>query len=450
MVTVTHNPAGSLDPVHCFELLERICSSNELRRAARLREFLHYVGQRALNDNHALISEQEIGVQVFGRQENYDTAIDNIVRVNASELRKRIAAYYASEGTQEHILLDIPRGSYSPIFSLRIPETAIHTEPREPQIAPELRKADAATQPHPVPLAWKWVTRSLNAALILALAVVCLHLFNQNRAMQSRFLGWKSDPTIGPLWTGMLESPRQTDIVLADTSVALVEDLLGQSISLADYLNRDYLQQIQTSNFSPERKNDLRAMALKDNGAVGDFRVAQKILAFEPSSPRIHLQFARQYQPSAIKGDNLILIGSGRSNPWTSLFENRLNFVLDYDLNRHEMLVMNRHPQSGESAIYELPASQRVSSGLSVIDFIPNDDHTADVLIIAGTSSEATEAAGDFLTSGDSFHRFQNQLQLKSLPYFELLLKTTKLAGTPLAAEVIAYRILPGRPLGQQ
>jgi hypothetical protein len=82
-----------------------------------------------------------------------------------------------------------------------------------------------------------------------------------------------------------------------------------------------------------------------------------------------------------------------------------------------------------------------------VIDYLPNNDHTADVLMVAGTSAEATEAAGDFLTSEESLHRFQNKLQMRALPYFEILLKTTKVAGTPLAAEVIAYRTLPDPPV---
>jgi hypothetical protein len=89
----------------------------------------------------------------------------------------------------------------------------------------------------------------------------------------------------------------------------------------------------------------------------------------------------------------------------------------------------------------------RTSTGLSVIDYLPNNDHSADVLIVAGTSAEATEAAGDFLTSEESLHRFQNKLQVRTLPYFEVLLKTTKVAGTPLAAEVIAYRTLPDAPV---
>jgi hypothetical protein len=444
VTTEPHSDTKSLGRTQCSELLERICSSAELKRAGRLRDFLRYVGQRSLEADGVHISEHEVGVHVFDRRDGYDTGADNIVRVNASELRKRIATYYATEGAHESILLDIPLRSYTPQFSPR----PVEPEPGAEQSAPDLHETEPASPASQAASKWMWVLRSLNAALILALAATCWYLFNQNRVARNQFYPWKSDPTLGPFWSGILDSPRQTDIVVADTSIALVEDILKKRITLSDYLNHDYIEQIQSSDLSPELKAELRKLALRGNGALGDFRVAQRILAFDPFSARTHLEFSRDYQPSAVKGDNVILIGSSRSNPWCSLFEDRLNFVVDYDLELHEMMVRNRHPRPGESAIYEVPVDLRNSSGLSVIDYLPNDDHTADVLIIAGTSSEATEAAGDFLTSEEPFQRFQNQLHVRTLPYFEVLLKTTRLAGTPLSAEVIAYRTLPGRLIG--
>lgn len=448
MATVTHFEAESFNPAQCFELLERICASNELKRAARLREFLRYVGQRSLEGDHAPISEHEIGQHVFGRLENYDTSVDNIVRVNASELRKRIAAYYATEGANEPILLDIARGNYTPVFSLRPANVEIDIEAQAPVSPHDLHEAEPASRPHVDGVSRRWPPRSFDFAIIIMLAAVCIYLFHQNHEMENQFYGWKSAPALGPFWSGILESPRPTDVVVADTSIALVEDILKQRITLNDYLNHGYVQQIDSSDLQPELKTDLHIVASRSNGSLGDFRVAQRILAFDPVSGRTRLQFSRDYRPSAVKGDNVILIGSSRSNPWVNLFEDRLNFTIDYDPQLNEMLVRNRHPHSGESAAYIAPVNPSNSSGFGVIDYIPNDDHTADVLIVAGTTSEATEAAGDFITSEESFHLIQDRLHVRTLPYFEILLKTTKLAGTPLAAEVIAYRTFPDPRLG--
>ncbi len=73
-------------------LIERVASSAQFRRSARLRDFLLYVGGQSLKEGCPEIHEQEIGTKVFGRPANYDRSQDNIVRVNATELRKRIEA----------------------------------------------------------------------------------------------------------------------------------------------------------------------------------------------------------------------------------------------------------------------------------------------------------------------------------------------------------------------
>jgi hypothetical protein len=78
-----------------------------------------------------------------------------------------------------------------------------------------------------------------------------------------------------------------------------------------------------------------------------------------------------------------------------------------------------------------------------VVAYLPNPDHTGKVVIFAGTGSEATEAAGEFLTSEDSLASFLKLLHVSELPYLEVLLKTTHLNGTPMNATVVAYRTYP-------
>lgn len=435
----------SILPSQRAELLERICSSVELHRAARLRDFLRYVGQRSLENEQAQISESEIGVQVFGRAEGYDTSVDNIVRVNASELRKRIATYYASEGVGEPILVEIPRRNYTPQFHLRPAES----EPLIPAAAAEQNETDPpeTATVSAAPSSIKWLRILPQLAVFLALSGICLYLFQQNRILHKQVYGWMTEPALNSFWAGFLESPRQTDVVIADTSFSLVEDILKTRISLNDYLNRNYVQQIQSSNLDPELKADLQIIISRRNASLGDVRVAQKFLAYDPLSNRIHLQFARDYLASNISSNNAIFIGSSRSNPWGALFEDRLNFIVDYDPGSNAMLVRNRHPQPAENAVYSSPVDPNSTNGYSVIDYIPNQGHTADVMIVAGTTSEATEAAGNFLTSESSLEQLENRMHLHKLPHFEVLLKTTKLVGTPLSAEIIAYRILPDPPI---
>jgi len=103
----------------CHALVVRIASSPAFQKTNRLRELLLFLCGRALSSADAVIREQEIGVEVFGRSPGYDTAQDNLVRVQASQLRKKLQQYFAAEGRDEPVVIEIPKGSYVPIFRNR-------------------------------------------------------------------------------------------------------------------------------------------------------------------------------------------------------------------------------------------------------------------------------------------------------------------------------------------
>jgi len=103
----------------CRALVERILSSKEFQRATRLRDFLTYVVDRKLADSPQEVTEVLIGHRVFGRPANYSTGEDSIVRTEARILRQRLERYFSKEGLSEPIVLQIPKGSYLPVFQRR-------------------------------------------------------------------------------------------------------------------------------------------------------------------------------------------------------------------------------------------------------------------------------------------------------------------------------------------
>ena len=52
----------------------------------------------------------------FGGSQDYDSAVDGIVRSQASRLRQRLEMYFEQEGSNEPVQIVIPRGGYVPIF----------------------------------------------------------------------------------------------------------------------------------------------------------------------------------------------------------------------------------------------------------------------------------------------------------------------------------------------
>src|SRR5579863_1617618 len=108
-------------------LVERVASSRYVNRSARLRDMLIYLADRVLDEEAGEIHEQEVGHRVFGRPSDYDTTSDNIVRVHASMLRKRLEQYFAAEGANEPLTVEIPKGNYAPVFHEREEPAALVT-----------------------------------------------------------------------------------------------------------------------------------------------------------------------------------------------------------------------------------------------------------------------------------------------------------------------------------
>jgi len=431
---------AALDVESGWALLERIAASPHLRRATRLQELLFYIGKCSLKEGYGKISEHKIGVDVFGRPEGYDTSADNIVRTSVSELRKRIDAYFESEGRDESLIMEIPRWSYVPSFMPR------HAEPQPSMDRPVLEAVPAAQSPRSTvdaarrPRMQRWVAVTLAALCLItiALAGTAAFFWHRYRALNGALYTWHSEPSVSALWTNILNANPNTDVILADASFGLVQELDKQSFSFDDYLNRSYINQLQVQHPRPEMDNVLNRIVLWNMGSQDEFKLAHRILALDPLGQRIHLYDSRDYMPDLTDRDSLILIGGRISNPWDDLFEGRMNFTVRFE-NDGSISVINRAPVAGEQRIY----AQQDSVQYCVVAYLPNPNHNGVVLLIEGTRAEATEAAGNFLLSENQLSNFKRILRVDRFPYFEVLLKVSSVQGTPLTASIQAYRSYP-------
>jgi hypothetical protein len=159
----------------------------------------------------------------------------------------------------------------------------------------------------------------------------------------------------------------------------------------------------------------------------------------------MHLTLARFYEADSIKRDNVVLIGGKKANPWVRLFDEQLNFSLEYDNAHSQAYVLNRKPAAGENAIYAPVMDRNATSAYCVVAYLPTPSRTGRAIILAGTDSDATSAAAEFLTSEEALKSLREKLNVYTPPYFEVLLKTSRLSGTSFSAEPLGYRVLPSR-----
>jgi hypothetical protein len=446
-------PHVDASTIECRELLERVVNSRELNRAQRLRELLCYLGKRSQKPHAGVLREQEIGAAVFGRPGEYDTSLDNIVRVNVSELRKRLAHYFLEEGANEPIVMEIPRGGYVPVFYARnapvkdpVPEPVVAKSPADPEIGVvpsaaaivPVSEASAAADVVAAPRRGATIVGALALGLGLAL-VACAALVWQNYSLRAQIRPWGTEPVRAAFWDDFFASGEEVDIVTADTSFALAQDLLGRTISLNDYLDYNYKNFADDPSLSPDKRAALRLVLDRNNGSIGDFQAAERLMDLDAHSQAVKLAGARSYTPESIKANNVILIGSRESNPWVELYTSRMNFILEYDPAAQRSYIVNRVPQPGEKAVYE--ASVDRSQGYSVVCFLPNLSERRYTLILSGSDSQATRAAGEFVASSEGLAQIRQKMPQGSFPYFEVLLGSSRLVGTTLNTEILAYRV---------
>ncbi|HTF64650.1 MAG TPA: transposase [Edaphobacter sp.] len=102
--------------------LERILTSDFFKGSARCQDFLKQVVWIACSESPESIRERTIGIAVFGRAPDYDTGADAIVRVKASEVRRRLAQYNQNADPQRPVAIELSPGSYAPKITRCVPQ----------------------------------------------------------------------------------------------------------------------------------------------------------------------------------------------------------------------------------------------------------------------------------------------------------------------------------------
>jgi hypothetical protein len=160
------------------EQLERLLANPYFSHSRRFPSFLRFIVTHTLSGRTDLLKERTLGIEIFGKSANYDTANDPIVRVTAAEIRKRIAQYYQDPAHEHELRLSLPPGSYVPKFdpphSVRVEEPhstlLTHGEPESvgaaPTGLPTERYVVAAT-----PAMRGWATPVLTSVVLLLMAV---------------------------------------------------------------------------------------------------------------------------------------------------------------------------------------------------------------------------------------------------------------------------------------
>jgi TolB-like protein/Flp pilus assembly protein TadD len=110
---------ASITPEAVRQQVAKIAASGIFAESSRMNRFLRFAIDETLRGAAGRLKEVLIGIEVFDRTPDYDPRLDPIVRVEARRLRKKLLAYYAGPGKHDKILIEFPKGQYSPVFQTR-------------------------------------------------------------------------------------------------------------------------------------------------------------------------------------------------------------------------------------------------------------------------------------------------------------------------------------------
>jgi hypothetical protein len=198
--------------------IERILQNKSLRLSEVQRRLLSYLVDKSLAGEGDDLKEYTIGIDAFGKPSSYDPRQESVVRMHVGRLRQKLAEYYRTEGIDDPVLVDLPKGGFKVTF-----------EPRSPREAPR----DAPTR------TGHWREIALGAGFVAMLAAAIY--LEARPASTPRITAeapavWSSD--LQQLWAPILSSTRPLVVCLAtpvktESSVGTASGafLLGQFLA---------------------------------------------------------------------------------------------------------------------------------------------------------------------------------------------------------------------------
>jgi len=362
-----------IDSRAVLQQLDRMLKSRHFRNSRRYPVFLAHIVRHTLDGDLDSLKERILGIEVFKRPHDYDTGSDPVVRITAGEVRKRIALYYHDEGTEQELRIELPPGSYVPVFSAPAygypaPETG--HKPRngaahQPEPAPHVELPEEKTAP---PLLRKWI---LAAAAVLLLLIAGVAAFF--------FWTWETSP-VESMWRPFFNSP--------DPVLIVVGTPLG--LSAGDPAN----PALPLDSHSHVHMSFNDALALTDVTGLMD----------------LHRQPYRVQSAGATSLDDLrkrpVVLIAAFGNPWSG----RILTPLRFSLVRQQIAPDGRtmlgsiidHRRPGTIWNFDFTKPMTVNSkDYAIVARLHSDLTEGPVTVIAGLGAGATESAGEFVSTPD-------------------------------------------------
>lgn len=401
--------------------VEKLENSHALHGSESLRKLLRYLVRHAIQQPGAPLKEYQIATEEFGRPADFDPAVDSMVRVQAGRLRSKLAEYYATEGADDPIRIELPKGSYSLLFRER-PISSTHEVPAPSPTPP----FPTPSRPQPgLPRGWLFAVVGLSVALLAALAV--LFLSRRDTPVANAGGELPAPAALQEFWKPFLRSPDEPWLVFSNAA------FIGRPETGMRYFNSS---------------RDSRDAVFDHYTGVGEVLSVHNLdLVFSSLHRKLRVKRGSLFSLDDAKNNDLIFLGSPSENLTLLEIPGTHEFVfgrVDSGPRKGDLAVMNVHPLPGESQFYlASPSSAPLIEDYAVVSIVPGLNPARSVMIIAGTTTFGTQGAVEFVSNQDTVKQLLPRLSRTdsgSWQPFEALLHVKVIKGVPVESELVTVR----------
>jgi hypothetical protein len=460
-----------IEPDEVRQAVERLLWSKYFVNAHKKQKFVRLICDYYLEGRAQELNEHILGYDVFGRDSSYNPSNDPIVRVFAHEIRKKLEAYYGNEGAGDPVRLEIPAGSYQPVFTRQIAEPL--SEPTETTLPP-------VSEPEPLPARRRWPLGKpplgkLVAGLIgigLVGGMIVLLLMNRQLRQEVARAEAAKDPVVyGSVWTSFLADKNPPLVILSNPPILRFinasdpESLVRGSIPLPDetvaalkdkFVTNPEVSIKESGGPTSDSDQSVKSRVVIERNQRSRLVLSTNVYTgmgeaiglhyltdfFRKASRNIQLKQSRTLSAEDLKKHNVIMLGGVWVNAWSSKLTRNEDFIFT-----SKGTIENRNAQAGEEREY-IPQFDRRTGNL-IVDYAlitvkPNISEGNDVMMLAGVYSQGTEAASEYVTNKDYLDQLNQRLQqAESAPrYFQALLKVSVENGIPTTISILALHEL--------
>jgi hypothetical protein len=404
--------------------IDRLVGSSVLRGSESLCKLLRYLGKQAVEHGGEPLKEYQIATEVFGRPPDFDPQLDSTVRVQAGRLRTKLTEYYSAEGSEDPVIIELPKGSYH----LELRQRAAPSRVNPP---PGLDYAQVGSAPRNGSETWRIVATTL--AVFLAASVIAIFWLLTNRKPAT------------------VASANEVGSAPEALRVFWKPFLAGQDEPWVIFSNAAFIGRPETGLRYYNSARDSKDLVFDHYTGVGEVLAVHNLdQVFELLRRPIRVKRGSLFSLDDAENNDLIFVGSPSENLTLTEIPGMREFIFQRvpsGSRRGDLAIVNVHPGPNEpKSVLASPANSPLTEDYGVIGLLPGSNPGRWIMILAGTTTFGTQGVVEYVCRQDSVEQLLLRLSVSKdgeVKPFEALLHVKIARGVPVSTDLIALRKRP-------